>query len=161
MKILFICTHNRCRSILAEAICNHYGEGELEAISAGSSPAGQVHPLTLQALKAMGIPTESLSSQPLNVFENADIDYVITVCDKAANEPCPIWFSKSMQAHWGLKDPSSIEGDEETINAAFSNTITILQKRIKKIHNWIKQGLDKDELFKRIKALATEAYIQE
>jgi len=66
-----------------------------------------------------------------------------------------------MQAHWGLKDPSSIEGDEETINAAFSNTITILQKRIKKIHNWIKQGLDKDELFKRIKALATEAYIQE
>jgi len=154
MKILFICTHNRCRSILAEAICNYYGDGLLEAISAGSSPAEKVHPLTLHALEAKGIPTDSLNSQSWDVFEDADIDYVITVCDKAANEPCPVWFGNVAQAHWGLEDPSTIEGDEETINAAFSRTIEILQGRITQIKQWLRQGLVEEELFARITALA-------
>ncbi len=162
MKILFICTHNRCRSILAEAICNFYGDDLLEAVSAGSSPAEQVHPLTLQALSARDIPTDNLSSQSWDAYEDADIDYVITVCDKAANEPCPVWFGNVKQVHWGLNDPSAIEGDEETIdeetiNAAFSNTIEILQRRITQIKDWLRQGLDKDELFARISALANDA----
>ncbi len=163
MKILFICTHNRCRSILAEAICNYYSDDLLEAFSAGSSPAEQVHPLTLQALSARDIPTDNLSSQSWDAYKDADIDYVITVCDKAANEPCPVWFGNVKQVHWGLKDPSAFEGDEsdnankETINAAFSNTIEILQRRITKIKEWLRQGLDKDELFSRISALANDA----
>lgn len=156
MKILFICTHNRCRSILAEAICNHYGEGALEAVSAGSRPADQVHPLTLQALIAQNIPTKGLSSQSWDAYSGADIDYVITVCDKAAKEPCPVWFGNAKQVHWGLTDPSSIQADEETINAAFANTISILQRRINKILNWIRQGLDDDDLFQGINALATD-----
>lgn len=156
MKFLFICTHNRCRSILAEAICNYYGDGDIEAVSAGSSPAGQVHPLTLKALTTLDIPTENLSSESWDAYEDADIDYVITVCDKAAKENCPVWFGRARQVHWGLSDPSSIDGDQESINAAFSQTIGILEKRIKQIKSWIGQGIEEDELFNRIKALAEE-----
>ncbi|MDG2089548.1 MAG: arsenate reductase ArsC [Gammaproteobacteria bacterium] len=159
MKILFICTHNRCRSILAEAICNHYGDGLLQAVSAGSRSVGKVHPLTINALKDLNISTENLVSQSWDAYEDAEIDYVITVCDKAANEPCPVWFGQARQAHWGLEDPSAIEAEDyvegyaETINAAFTNTIEILKRRIEQITTWLKQGLDKDELFKRIETL--------
>lgn len=156
MKLLFVCTHNRCRSILAEAIANHYGEGLLEAYSAGSSPAEQVHPLTLGALRARDIPTGSLRSKSWDEFENADIDLVITVCDKAANEPCPVWFGKASQVHWGLSDPSSIQGDPEVINAAFSATIKLLERRIKQIRSWLKQGIQGEELIRRIRELAEE-----
>lgn len=153
MKILFICTHNRCRSILAEAICNHHGDGLLQAVSAGSSPADKVHPLTLQALQAINIPIENLVSQSWDAYEDANIDYVITVCDKAANEPCPLWFGRARQVHWGLKDPSSIAGDEMTVNMAFTETINILSSRIQRIKNWIKLGLDQEALFSRIQSL--------
>ncbi len=156
MKILFICTHNRCRSILAEAICNYYGDGLIEAFSAGSNPAEQVHALTLAALKNQDIPIRNLNSQSWNDFEYSNIDYVITVCDKAANEACPVWFGKARQVHWGLSDPSIVEGDTENINAAFNQSIAILEHRIKKILNWMGQGLEEDELFNRIKALAEE-----
>ena len=156
MKLLFICTHNRCRSILAEAICNHYGEDLLQALSAGSSPAEQVQPSTLRALQANGIPTDNLKSQSWDAYEDADVDYVITVCDKAANEPCPVWFGKAKQVHWGLVDPSAIEGEAEAINAAFNQTTKILQRRIEQIKVWIKLGLDEEELAQRIAELANE-----
>jgi arsenate reductase (thioredoxin) len=156
MKFLFICTHNRCRSILAEAVCNYYSDGLIEAVSAGSNPAEQVHPLTLRALKALKISTENLSSESWDAYEDADIDYVITVCDKAAKETCPVWFGNTRQVHWGLLDPSTVEGDPEAINAAFIKTITILKRRIKQIKSWIRQGIEEDELFNRIKALADQ-----
>lgn len=161
MKILFICTHNRCRSILAEAICNHYSDGLLQAVSAGSSPDGQIHPLTLEALKVLNIPTENLISQSWDAYEDADVDYVITVCNKAANESCPVWFGKANQVHWGIADPSIVKGGPETVNAAFTHTMSILHHRIYKIKNWIEQGLDEDDLFKRIKALANEDKIRD
>ncbi len=154
MKILFICTHNRCRSILAEAICNHYGDGLLEAVSAGSSPAERIHPLTLRALRALNISTDKLCSQSRDDFENSQIDYVITVCDSAANEPCPTWFGNARQVHWGLSDPSAVEGDPETISAAFTHTINILKSRIRQVISWLQQDLNDDELFQRIKSLA-------
>jgi len=157
MKILFICTHNRCRSILAEAICNYYGDGLIEAVSAGSNPAGQVHPLTLKALTSLNIPTENLSSQSWDDFENSNSDYVITVCDKAATEACPVWLGNARQVHWGLSDPSIVEGNDETINAAFFHTIEILKGRIQHLKPWVEQGIDEDELFNRIKALANKA----
>ena len=158
MKILFICTHNRCRSILAEAICNHYGDGLLQAVSAGSKPVGKVHPQTINALRSLNISTENLTSESWESYEDADIDYVITVCDKVACELSPVWFGLARQTHWGLEDPSAIEdeveGYAETINAAFTYTIEILKGRIEQITTWLKQGLDNDELFKRIETLA-------
>ena len=126
----------------------------IEAVSAGSNPAGQVHPLTLRALTSLNIPTENLSSQSWDDFENTNIDYVITVCDKAAKEACPVWLGNSRQAHWGLSDPSIVEGDDEAINAAFSHTIEILKGRIQQLKHWVEQGINEDELFYRIKALA-------
>tara|TARA_R110000824_G_scaffold318073_2_gene505299 strand:- start:44153 stop:44626 length:474 start_codon:yes stop_codon:yes gene_type:complete len=153
LKILFICTHNRCRSILAEAVSNFYGQGLIEACSAGSNPADQVHPLTLRALRKKGIPISGLKSKSWDEFEDSDFDYVITVCDKAANEPCPLWFGKSRQVHWGLADPSAITGDPEIIDKAFKKTIKLLKQRIKQIKIWLAQGLEENELYQRIQAL--------
>jgi arsenate reductase len=134
-KILFICTHNRCRSILAEAITNHLGRGLLEARSAGSQPAGEVHPLSLQHLQEAGIETGDLVSQSWDDFEDWQPDIVITVCDDAAGETCPVWFGNSIRVHWGLSDPSRAAGDAETIATAFRNTIATINYRITQLLN--------------------------
>ena len=156
MKILFICTHNRCRSILAEAITNYYGGDRLEAVSAGSSPVEHVHPLTLSALRNKDIPTGGLRSKTWDEFEDANIDYVITVCDKAANEPCPVWFGESRQVHWGLTGPSAVEGEPEVVSAAFSHTIKLLKRRIKQVKSWLEQGIEGDELQQGMQNMAEE-----
>ena len=135
MKILFICTHNRCRSILAEAISNHFSDHRITAKSAGSQPVGEVHPLSLKYLKQAGISTDNLQSQSWDEFEHWKPDVVITVCDSAAGEQCPIWFDQTIRVHWGLVDPSRIEGSEEEIARGFNNTISILEKRIQLLMN--------------------------
>ncbi|MEC7468708.1 MAG: arsenate reductase ArsC, partial [Pseudomonadota bacterium] len=124
MKVLYICTHNRCRSILSEAITNHVAGDVITAKSAGSQPAGEVHPLSLKYLNEAGIPTEGLQSQSWDEFEAFAPDLVITVCDSAAGESCPVWFGKSVKVHWGLSDPSKLTGSEEDIARAFNDTIT-------------------------------------
>lgn len=133
MKLLFICTHNRCRSILAEALTNHYGKGFLVARPAGSQPAGEIHPLTIKHLSEAGIPTDDLCSQSWDEHESWNPDVVITVCDSAAGESCPIWFGKSVKVHWGLADPSSLKCSEEEIAKGFRNTISLLKNRIEKL----------------------------
>lgn len=130
MKILFICTHNRCRSILAEAICNHYGRGVICAKSAGSAPVDQVHPLSIHYLQEAGISTEGLSSQSWDEHESWQADVVITVCDSAAGEACPVWFGQTMRVHWGLADPSRLQGTDDEIAEAFRATIAVLTQRI-------------------------------
>lgn len=130
MKILFICTHNRCRSILAEAITNHIGQANIQAVSAGSSPQGQVHPLSLHYLQQRGISTEGLKSQSWDEFEAYNPDAVITLCDSAAEETCPVWFGNSVQAHWGLTDPSRNNSRDNDQERAFNNTIDILERRV-------------------------------
>lgn len=135
MKILFICTHNRCRSILAEAITNHLAAAadsseRLEARSAGSHPAGMIHPLTLKSLELEGISTAGLQSQSWDEFEHWSPDVVITVCDSAAGEACPIWFADTYRMHYGLEDPSKVTGDAATVAAAFNKTITLLTAAI-------------------------------
>jgi arsenate reductase len=137
MNILFICTHNRCRSILSEAITNHLGEGKLHAFSAGSQPVGEVHPLSLKYLSAQGFPTEGLKSQSWDDFDptktDIPIDLVVTVCDQAANEACPVWFGANgavQKAHWGLTDPSKLQGSEAETAAAFNAVIDTIKKRV-------------------------------
>ena len=150
MKILYICTHNRCRSILSEAISNHFSSGKIEAKSAGSQPAGEVHPLSLKYLEENNIPTEGLQSQSWDEFEDFSPDLVVTVCDKAANEVCPVWFGKSTQVHWGLYDPSKIEGTEEEKAKAFNATIEEITERTQQLVRWINKGLGPVEISQKL-----------
>lgn len=146
MKLLFICTHNRCRSILAEAITNHLSDGSIEARSAGSQPAGAVHPLTLKYLAEAGISTAGLKSQSWDEHEDFAADVVITVCDSAAGEPCPVWFGSSVKVHWGLPDPSRIEGTEADIKAAFDAVMQTLENRIKALLALGSDSIPKEKL---------------
>ena len=133
MKILYICTHNRCRSILSEAVTNHLASDLIDARSAGSQPVGEVHPLSIKYLAEEGIATEGLRSESWDDFEDFAPDLVVTVCDSAAGEVCPVWFGDTMKVHWGLEDPSKLTGSEEIISDAFRNTIAIISDRVKQL----------------------------
>jgi len=128
LKVLVLCTHNRCRSILFEAIARAEGGAALEVRSAGSEPAGEVHPATLEALTRAGIPTEGLRSEGWDRYEAWDPDVVITVCDRAAQEPCPLWLGKAHRLHWGLPDPSLLEGLAQ--RQAFTEVIETIRGRL-------------------------------
>jgi arsenate reductase len=156
MKLLFICTHNRCRSILAEAITNHLAKGRLVARSAGSQPAGEVHPLTLQYLSEAGISTNGLCSQSWDEHENFAPDVVITVCDSAAGEQCPLWFGNSAKVHWGLPDPSRVSGTEAEVKAAFTSVMQTLEKRIKALLELPSNNLDKEQVIAILNALGKQ-----
>lgn len=154
VKLLFICTHNRCRSILAEAIATEVGGDFLQAASAGSEPAGAIHPLTLHNLERHRIPAEGLRSKSVNELEAFSPDFVITVCDKAAAEPCPLWLGKSRPFHWGLADPSALATDEVGSEQAFDQTIATLTTRLRWLRAGVEQGLDMQGLVMLISALA-------
>ncbi|MBB3862083.1 arsenate reductase [Novosphingobium hassiacum] len=130
-NVLFLCTGNSARSILAEAVMNKLGEGRFRAFSAGSQPKGEVHPMALSVLQNMGFDTSGMRSKSWTEFAQADaprLDFIFTVCDNAAGETCPVWPGKPMTAHWGIEDPASVEGDEQ--RAAFLQALRYLQNRI-------------------------------
>ena len=129
-NLLFICTHNQCRSVIAEVIANTRFEGVFRAFSVGSQPAGEIHPLTLKFLAARGLPTDSLSSQSWDDFADQEFDLVVTVCDSAVNEACPLWMSDAPRAHWGISDPSRATGDEAAIEAAFYTVMDALESQL-------------------------------
>ena len=156
LKILFICTHNRCRSILSEAITNHVGQGKIEAQSAGSQPVGEVHPLSIKYLQEAGISTEGLISQSWDEFEDFAPDVVITVCDSAAGEACPLWFGKSVKVHWGLADPSKLSGSEDEIAQAFRATIDEITRRVNAMLNVDVDTQDQEALREAFQALGAQ-----
>ena len=129
MKVLFMCTANSCRSILSEAMFNHLAPEGFEAISSGSFPKGLVLPRSLSTLQAAGIRTEGLYSKGNDAFEGSPPDVVITVCDKAAGEACPVYFGPAVKAHWGLEDPSDVQGDDARVQAAFDATLKTIATR--------------------------------
>ncbi|UTW59411.1 arsenate reductase ArsC [Kordiimonas sp. SCSIO 12603] len=133
MKILYICTHNRCRSVLSEALTNHMGGGKIEARSAGSQPVGEVHPLTKHYLAEHGVPTHGLLSKSWDDMEDFTPDVVVTVCDSAAGESCPVWMGKTLKLHWGLEDPSKIEGTDAEKAEAFRATIREIERRVERM----------------------------
>lgn len=133
MKLLFLCTHNRCRSILAEAITNHMAGDQITAVSAGSTPQGHVHPLSLQYLQERQINTDGLKSQSWHDFKEFNPDAIVTLCDSAAQETCPLWFDAAIQVHWGLSDPSSETLNETQQRTSFNATIDILERRVKRL----------------------------
>ncbi|GAB1264252.1 arsenate reductase ArsC [Aurantivibrio infirmus] len=154
MKILFVCTHNRCRSILAEAITNKNAGGNIVAYSAGSAPAGEVHPLTLKYLKECGYETADLKSQSWEEFATNAIDLVITVCDSAAQEACPLWIGKTLKVHWPIKDPSKTEGNDEDVETAFLHTIKLIENKVRALTETVNRKLTKNEMQLELKQIA-------
>src|SRR5471032_989433 len=130
MKVLFMCTANSCRSILSEAMFNHLAPAGFHAVSAGSFPRGQVLPRSLDTLLEAGSSIAGLSSKGNDAFEGCPPDFVITVCDKAAGEACPVFFGPATKAHWGLADPSDYHGTQEEIEAAFEAILEQIKTRI-------------------------------
>lgn len=155
MKVLFMCTANSCRSILSEAAFNHLAPPGLTAVSAGSQPGGVVNARALQTLRSAGIDCEGLSSKGAEAFESAPPDLVITVCDQAALEACPVWFGPAHKAHWGLADPSELQGDEATIEAAFARTLAIIQRRCQAFFALDPHTLDAQALRRALQQIGT------
>ena len=132
-NVLFICTGNSARSILAEALMNDAGRGRFRAYSAGSHPTGIVNPRALETLRTMGVSAPGARSKNWDEFAQADappMDFVFTVCDNAAGEVCPVWPGQPMTAHWGLPDPAAVEGSEEEKRLAFRDAAVTLKRRI-------------------------------
>ena len=132
--VLFLCTGNSARSILAESLLNSLGKGRFRAYSAGSFPKGQVHPMAIELLRRMNLPTENLRSKSWDEFAAPGaphIDFVLTVCDNAAGEVCPIWPGKPMTAHWGIADPAAVAGTDADKAFAFRTAFKELETRIK------------------------------
>lgn len=148
-NVLFLCTGNSARSILAESLVNHWGSGKFRGFSAGSFPKGAVHPIAMQLLEQLRLPTEGLRSKSWDEFSTPDappLDFVITVCDNAAGEVCPAWPGQPITAHWGMPDPASVEGDELQQWVAFRDTLRVLENRIKIFVNLRIDSLDKLKL---------------
>lgn len=148
LNVLFLCTHNSARSILAEALLNHIGAGRFKAFSAGSSPRAhqQPNPLALQALQSVGVPTQGLRSKSWDEFGKdgaPHMDLVITVCDNAAGEACPFWPGHPATAHWGYPDPSGVEGSHEQKLAAFHKTMMAIRQRLEFFISLPVEGLDR------------------
>ena len=156
MNVLFLCTHNSARSILAEALLNHIGHGKFKAFSAGSSPAENQtpNPMAIATLEKAGVSTEGLTSKSWDVFATPDaphMDLVITVCDNAAGEVCPVWPGQPISAHWGVEDPVSVEGTSEEKEKAFSNVFMILNRRISLFTSLPMASLDRISLHREVK----------
>ena len=132
-NVLFLCTGNSARSILAESILNQIGNGRFKAFSAGSHPSGTVNPFVLELLKQQGLPSTDLRSKSWDEFATPEapaLDFVFTVCDNAAGEVCPIWPGQPITAHWGIEDPTAIEGNDAAKRSAVSTAFRLLNRRI-------------------------------
>jgi len=130
LNVLFLCTGNSCRSIIGEALADHLGQGKLRGLSAGSMPTGKVNDNALAVLQRHGVAVNSPSSKNMDDLEGEQVDMVITVCDAAAGEACPVWLGDTPKVHWGLADPAHATGTEADINAAFETTFDELYARI-------------------------------
>jgi arsenate reductase len=157
-NVLFICTGNSARSIMAEALLNWMGQGRFKAYSAGSHPAGVVNPSTLVTLKELHLPTDGLRSKDWDEFARPDapqLDFVITVCDQAAGEACPVWPGHPITAHWGVPDPAAFDGPEDRKAKVFLDTALALRKRIELMLALPLDRLDHVAIRREVKGIGT------
>jgi arsenate reductase (thioredoxin) len=157
-NVLFICTGNSARSIMAEGLMNHLGRGRLRAWSAGSHPNGTVNPFALQTLATWRIPTDGYRSKNWDEFAKPDapaLDFVFTVCDNAAGEVCPVWPGQPMTAHWGVPDPAAFEGSDQQKAKFFMDTAITLKRRIELMQSLPLASLDKLAIQREIKDIGT------
>jgi arsenate reductase len=155
-NVLFLCTGNSARSILAESIVNHVGGGRFAGFSAGSQPKGEVHPYARELLASLGFPSEGMHSKSWDVFAAAGaphMDFVFTVCDDAAGEACPVWPGQPMTAHWGIPDPAAAAGSELERRAAFRSAFAAFESRIRLFLSLPFASLDRMALQHRLDAI--------
>jgi arsenate reductase len=155
-NVLFLCTGNSARSIMAEAILNKLGAGKFRAYSAGSHPKGHVHPETLRLLQSLGYDTSSFRSKSWSEFADPGaplLDFVFTVCDNAAGEACPVWPGQPMTAHWGLPDPAEAKGNPAEISLAFKDTFRMLNQRLGIFTSLPLRSLDQLSLQKKLREI--------
>ncbi len=158
-NVLFVCTHNSARSIMAEGIMNSLGRGHFKAFSAGSHPGDSVNPFALKTLAALRLPTEGYRSKDWDEFARPgtpELDFVFTVCDKAAGEVCPIWPGQPMTAHWGVADPAAFEGSDEQKAKVFWDTAVILKRRIELMLALPLSSLDKMAIQRGIRDIGSQ-----
>jgi arsenate reductase (thioredoxin) len=155
-NVLFLCTGNSARSVLAEAILNRLGQGKFRAYSAGSQPKGEVNPQTINLLKGLGYDTSGFSSKSWNEFTKPDasqFDFIFTVCDAAAGETCPVWPGKPATAHWGIADPAAMRGTEVEVARAFREAYRYLSRRIELFVALPLRALDEISLSAKLKEI--------
>ena len=155
-NVLFLCTGNSARSILAESLLNHRGRGRFHGFSAGSFPKGQVHPIAVEILRRMNLPTQNLRSKSWDEFAAPgapSIDFIFTVCDNAAGEVCPVWPGNPMTAHWGIADPAAVEGSDAERAFAFRQALHELETRIKIFTSLPIESLDRMTLQVRLREI--------
>jgi len=153
-NVLFVCTHNSARSIMAEGLLNHFGRGRFQAFSAGSHPGGVVNPFALRTLTKLRIPTDGFRSKDWAEFAKPEapaLDFVFTVCDKAAGEVCPVWPGQPMTAHWGVADPAAFEGPDDQKIKVFGDTAVVLKRRIELMISLPLASLDRLAIQREIK----------
>ena len=158
-SVLFLCTGNSARSIMAEAILNQKGGRNFKAYSAGSHPKGKIHPAALRQLEEARVPTEGLRSKGWEEFGKSGslkLDFVFTVCDNAAQEVCPVWPGQPMTAHWGVPDPAAVSGTPEQITRAFREAFVLLERRISLFLNLPLKSLDSLAIKKEIDRIGRE-----
>lgn len=146
MQVLFMCTANSCRSVLCEGLFNQVAPTGMTATSSGSFPSGHLNPRAISTLQSLGVDTAALYSKGSESFANNPPDIVITVCDKAGGEPCPVYFGSATKSHWGLSDPSEIRGDEEVQQAAFESTVAKIRQRFDALFSLDISSLNQSEL---------------
>ena len=157
--VLVLCTGNSARSILAESIINRVGGGRFRGFSAGSNPQGKVHPLALDLLERQGYPTDGLRSKNWDEFAAPgapEIDFIVTVCDNAAGEVCPIWPGQPISAHWGVPDPAAVSGSDAEKRDAFAETFRKLSRRIEAFVDLPIASLDRATLQERVRQIGRE-----
>jgi arsenate reductase len=155
-NVLILCTGNSARSIMAESILNSLGDDRFVAYSAGSKPAGKVNPAALHLLQSAGHPTKGLRSKSWDEFSGAKaprMDIVITVCDNAAGETCPVWYGVPATSHWGMPDPAAVKGTDAEIRQAFDETYRVLQHRMKLLVELPVAKLDKNDLQEKLREI--------
>jgi arsenate reductase len=163
-NVLFLCTGNSARSIMAECAMNRWGNGKFRGYSAGSHPKGALHPMTVGLLKELDFDPSTLRSKSWDEFAARDsprIDFVLTVCDAAAAEPCPFWPGQPITAHWGVADPAALEGTEEEQRRFFADTYRELENRIKVLTSLSIEALDSRELGERIREIGGRNFSDE
>lgn len=157
-NILFLCTGNSARSIMAEVLMNHLARGRFRAFSAGSHPAGAVNPFALELLRRKGLPADDLRSKNWDEFAQAGaprMDFVITVCDRAAGEVCPVWPGQPMTAHWGFEDPAAAQGPDEAKRKVFEKVFIEIARRIELLLALPLEKLDRLALEKKVREIGT------
>jgi arsenate reductase len=159
-NVLFLCTGNSARSIMAEAILDHWGKGRFKGFSAGSFPKGSVHPMALRLLEQLAMPTGGLRSKSWDEFARPGaptMDYIFTVCDQAAGEVCPVWPGHPITAHWGLPDPAAADGSDAEKMLAFRDAFRVLETRIKYFLTFRFRELQRSELQRLVREAGTIA----